>query len=383
MLCRLPTVRAKLTALVVAVGRRHAGRAARAVVAPAPAARRRGGRPRDRRRARVPDGARRRSGRPDTRVAHPVGRRRDGARHPAARRRRARPSSRRCSSTCTRTSTCCSSTRTGKVLAQVGCDHPPANVSAIAELADLRDGQGVPGGRRARLRVGGARCAAGLRHRRAHCRAPGASSTACRSTPSTSRTPAPSSGWSWPSPSSTRATSTSWSARRRSSRTPPWASRSAPTRRSSTWATAPGRCSASSPGSSTGASARLRMLAALDVTDIHAIVRRNLLLRARDPRRRGHPLGVARQSRLARVMSGALAKREHGAQARRAARLRARRGRAHGRRARGARERLQHDGRRPQGARQAAHDVRQVHDGRGDGSPDVAARSPSAASRSR
>ena len=54
--------------------------------------------------------------------------------------------------------------------------------------------------------------------------------------------------------------------------------------------------------------------------------------------------------------------RERRAQARRAARLRARPGRGDGRRARGPRERLQHDGRRAQGARQAPHHLRQVHD---------------------
>ena len=56
--------------------------------------------------------------------------------------------------------------------------------------------------------------------------------------------------------------------------------------------------------------------------------------------------------------------RDRRPQAPRAARVRARRARSHGRRARGSRDRLQHDGRRPEGARQAAHHVRQVHDRR-------------------
>ena len=110
------------------------------------------------------------------------------------------------------------------------------------------------------------------------------------------------------------------------------------------------------------------MLAALDVTDIHTIVRRNLLYALGGARRRRGYLDVLRVAPgLGDV--GRPAARERRAEARRAARLRARRGRAHRRRARGPRDGLQPDGRRPEGARQAAHDVRQVHDGGRHGAP--------------
>ena len=70
------------------------------------------------------------------------------------------------------------------------------------------------------------------------------------------------------------------------------------------------------------------MLAALDVTDIHVDRPAQPALRARRPRRGGASFDVVRVARSRAVMSDALQQREHGAQARRAARLRARRGRA-------------------------------------------------------
>ncbi len=122
------------------------------------------------------------------------------------------------------------------------------------------------------------------------------------------------------------------------------------------------------PRQLSGRLGHVRMIAAMDVTDIERHRPAQPALRARGTRRRRGPLGRRRiAARLGHVERAQAS--ERGAQASRRARLRSRRARTNRRRARGSRDRLQPDGRRAQGARQAANDVRQIHDRGGHGPP--------------
>ena len=234
----------------------------------------------DRRRARVPDRARRRHRRPHARVARP---RRPTAPTARAIQRRdadARPAARAASSsTSTRTSTSCSSSATGTCSRRSAASTRPSDVDGDRRARRPAEGQGVPGRRRARVRVADVGRAAGVRHRRARRAASGGVVVCLPVDAEYLKNSSAKLGLELAlARARSERRSHASSARRTSFPTARSAPRSAATRRSSTsadqsWAVAALRAAAARRG----ASGTIGMVAALDVTDIHAIVRRNLL----------------------------------------------------------------------------------------------------------
>ncbi len=126
----------------------------------------------------------------------------------------------------------------------------------------------------------------------------------------------------------------------------------------------------------------LAVAAAMDVTDIQRLVRQNLFF-ALCVLGLATLISVAFGTRLARIMSGALKRVNDALKKLEVQEYAHIQGGEDGRRARGPRQRLQPHGRRPQGARQAAHHLRQVHDRERDGPPHERQGRSSAARRSR